>query len=247
MTVGNDSGSFAAAGTTGQDTSSSPGAKEQAKQAAGTAADESQHVAGVAASEAQKVASEAKSQVQNLLGDATSQVEDQSRTQRDRLVGTLRTFTDDLDQMADGQGGIAADLVHEVADRARSLTSSLDGREPRELLDDVRRFARRKPGTFLLGALAAGVVAGRVTRGAKAPQSSSPSGASQGLGTGYPAPAVPATGAPAPVTAGSADTTFRPPAPRGVAGPVDPLDDPLASDPLASDPYAVDPANARRP
>ena len=143
-------------------------AKDQAQQAAGTAADESKHVVGVAADEAQKVASEAKSQVNNLMSEATSQVADQTRTQRDRIVETLRTFGDDLDKMAtQGEGGMAADLVREGASRARELSSQLDGREPRELLDEVRSFARRRPGTFLLGALAAGVVAGRLTRGAK--------------------------------------------------------------------------------
>ena len=102
------------------------------------------------------------------MSEATSQVEDQSRTQRDRIVETLRTFGDDLDKMAtQSDGGMAADLAREGASRARELSSQLDGREPRDLLDDVRSFARRKPGTFLLGALAAGVVAGRLTRGAK--------------------------------------------------------------------------------
>ena len=143
-------------------------AKDQAQQAAGTAADEGKHVAGVARDEAQKVASEAKSQVSNLVSEATSQVEDQSRTQRDRIVETLRTFGDDLEKMASqSDGGMAAGLAREAASRARSLSSQLDGREPRALLDDARSFARRKPGTFLLGALAAGVVAGRLTRGAK--------------------------------------------------------------------------------
>ena len=104
----------------------------------------------------------------NLVSEATSQVADQTRTQRDRIVETLRTFGDDLDKMAtQSEGGMAADLAREGASRARTLSSQLDGREPRDLLDEVRSFARRKPGTFLLGALAAGVVAGRLTRGAK--------------------------------------------------------------------------------
>jgi len=145
------------------------GAKEQAQQAAGTAADETKHVAGVAQDEARRVASEATSQVQDLVGQATSALDEQSRTQRDRLVGTLRSFGDDLEKMASqGEGGLAADVAHQAADRAHALSSRLDGREPRDLLDDVRSFARRRPGTFLLGALAAGVVAGRLTRGAKA-------------------------------------------------------------------------------
>ena len=149
------------------DTGSGSG-KEQAKQAAGVAADQGKQVAGTAQDEAKRVASEARSQARGLIDQATSQVEDQSRTQRDRLVGVLRSVGDDLDNMAShSDGGTASDLVREVADRAKELSSRLDGREPRELLEDVRGFARRRPGTFLLGALVAGVVAGRLTRGAK--------------------------------------------------------------------------------
>ena len=146
----------------------SSGAKEQAKQAAGTAADESKHVAGVAQGEAQKVASEAKSQVTQLVGQATSQVEDQSRTQLGRLAETLRSFGDDLEKMASQSDGPASGLAHEAAERVNGVSSHLEGREPRELLEDLRSFARRKPGVFLGGALVAGVVAGRLTRGAKA-------------------------------------------------------------------------------
>jgi hypothetical protein len=51
-----------------------------------------------------------------------------------------------------------------VSDRVRALGTYLEGREPGDLLGDARDFARRRPGTFLLGALAAGVVAGRMFR-----------------------------------------------------------------------------------
>ena len=126
--------------------------------------------------------------MQNLVSQATSQVDEQSRTQKNRLVETLRTVGDDLEKMAaQSEGGMAANLAREVADRSRSLSSTLDSREPRELLDEVRAFARRKPGTFLLGALVAGVVAGRVTRGAKDAQSGS-AGYGQATGPSYRAP-----------------------------------------------------------
>ena len=171
MTVDPSYNTPPAAGSLGEDHASTS-AKDQAQQAAGTAADESGRVAGVARDEAQRVASEAQSQVSQLLSQATEQVEDQSRAQRDRLIDTLRSLGDDLDKMAtQGDGGIASDLVRQGADRVRTISSRLDGREPRELLEDVRGFARRKPGTFLLGALAAGVVVGRLTRGAKDAQS----------------------------------------------------------------------------
>jgi hypothetical protein len=105
-----------------------------------------------------------------LLEEARTQVEEQGRSQRDRLVSTLSTFSDDLDSMSQqgsGSEGVAADVVRKVSEKSRELSRRLEGREPRELLADVRSFARRRPGAFLLGSLAAGMVAGRLLRGAK--------------------------------------------------------------------------------
>lgn len=150
-----------------QSSTQDSGVKDQAQNVAGTAADEGKHVAGTAKDEASKVASEAKSQVQTLLSEATSQVQDQSRAQKDRLAETVRTFSSDLESMAGQSSGLAAEVAQQVADKARSLSSHLEGREPTDLLEDVRGFARRRPGAFLLGALAAGMVAGRLTKGAK--------------------------------------------------------------------------------
>jgi hypothetical protein len=147
--------------------------KEQAQQTATTAADEGKHVAGVVGDEVQNVAGQAKDQARGLIDDAVGQIDEQSRTQRDRLVGTLQSVSSDLEGMASsGESGLAAEVVQQVAQRARSLSAHLDGREPSELLQDARQFARRRPGLFLLGALGAGVVVGRLARGAK--QTSSP-------------------------------------------------------------------------
>jgi hypothetical protein len=168
--TGPSSTSASTTSTSSTSTSSTSGSstKEQAQQTASTAADEGKHVAGVAQDQASRVASEARSQARDLLQQTGTQVEEQSKVQRDRLVDTLRSFGEDLEKMASSSdNGLAGELARSVADRARSLSSHLDGREPRDLLDDVRGFARRKPGTFLLGALAAGVVAGRLTRGAR--------------------------------------------------------------------------------
>jgi hypothetical protein len=54
-----------------------------------------------------------------------------------------------------------------VAGRTDSVASWLEAREPADLLDEVKSFARRSPGTFLAIAVGAGVLAGRLTRGAK--------------------------------------------------------------------------------
>jgi uncharacterized protein YjbJ (UPF0337 family) len=145
-----------------------------------SAAQESRRVAGVAQEEAGNVAAEAKDQMKNLVDQAKSEVSEQGRVQKDRLVQTLTTLGDDLDHMAEqsDRSGMATDLTRQAAGRVRDLGNRLDGREPSQILDDVRAFARRRPGAFLLGALAAGAVAGRITRGAKESQSSSGSQAS---------------------------------------------------------------------
>jgi hypothetical protein len=131
------------------------------------AKDQARHVAGVATEEARSVAGDVREQARGLLDETKNQVQDQSRNQRDRLVETLRTFSDDLEGMAEQRGGMASDAAREVANRARSLGQRLDGREPTELLDDLRSFARRRPGMFLAGSVIAGVVVGRILRGTR--------------------------------------------------------------------------------
>ena len=159
--------------TFGQPTDDMDGQDSKTEQAK----DQAKHVAGVATDEAKSVAGDVREQARGLLHETTSQVQDQSRTQRDRLVETLRTFSDDLDGMAEQSSGIASGAAREVANRARSFSQQLDGREPAELLDDLRSFARRRPGMFLAGAAIAGVVVGRVLRGTRdAAQGSTSSG-----------------------------------------------------------------------
>ena len=67
------------------------------------------------------------------------------------------------------QDGVATDLARQAADKARQAAGWLADRDPGSLLDEVRSFARRKPGTYLAIALGAGVLAGRLTRGLTAP------------------------------------------------------------------------------
>jgi len=88
---------------------------------------------------------------------------------------------------------MATDLAREVSDRVRTLGTHLENREPSQLLDDARDFARRRPGTFLLGALAAGVVAGRLFR-ATADGAAAASLADSGSTTGTPGTTYGSTG-----------------------------------------------------
>ena len=204
----------------GPDSSTDP--KERAQQVAGSAAQQSQHVAGVAQEHAKKITGEAKDQVKGLIDDASAQLDEQSRTQKSKLSKALRNFGEDLEHMsapesdsdhAGGDNGSAQALVQQAARQVIDLAGRLDSREPQELLDDVRRFAREKPGTFLLGALLAGVVVGRLSRGAKAVKDEDGDTAglrSEGPGTGVSTTQsdrpLPATGGPS-----GLDATSLPP------------------------------------
>ncbi|WP_207890905.1 hypothetical protein [Rhodococcus sp. Eu-32] len=142
-------------------------AAHQAGEVAGGAADAGKHVAGVAQEQAQQVAGEAKNQAKELLHQSKGELTEQASAQQKRLASGLRALGDELGTIAQSSDnpGVASDLVHQVADRAGSVASWLDDREPGHVLDEVTRFARRRPGAFLAIAAGAGLLAGRLGRG----------------------------------------------------------------------------------
>ncbi|MFT2692068.1 hypothetical protein [Clavibacter zhangzhiyongii] len=242
--AGTGSASTDSTGSSTKDT-----AKEQAASVAGDAKAGTQHVAGVTKDEASKVASEARSQAQDLLAQTRDQLREQTGVQQERAAGSLRTLSDELRDMGDKSEstGLASELVSQVAHRAGSAASYLEGRDPGTLLQDVTDFARRRPGLFVGLAVVAGVAAGRLTRSLtseaqdrkEAEQAPAAGASSTGTGTGtagtsagYVTPAVPTASAHAP-TELSADE------PIGV-GPYDaPATD--ASTPLYDQTRPVDP------
>lgn len=175
MSTNYGSGKSSGQSTSGQSTKDV--ARDQAGGVASSAGDKAGQVAETSKQQAAEVAGEAKAQARNLLGEARTQVTEQVDSQRDKLVDLIRSFGDELEQMVSGgggtQSGLATDLARQASERVRGVASALDGREPADLLQEVRSFATRRPGTFLLGTLLAGVVAGRATRGAKAAHSDS--------------------------------------------------------------------------
>ena len=124
-------------------------------------------VASTAASEASNVTAEARRQAKDLGHEFSDQAQQQAVLQKDKAASGLHSLGNELRSMAQGgQSGPVTDLTHQAADKVSDLATWLERRDPGSLLDEVRAYARRKPGTFLLGAAAAGVVVGRLTRGA---------------------------------------------------------------------------------
>jgi hypothetical protein len=150
-------------------------AVSEAKNVGQTAAEAGSQVASVATDQAKQVVNETSRQAKDLLDQGRTQVKEQVVSQQQKAGQSLSSLAQELRSLADGtsQGapGPARDLLQQGASQVENFASMLQNREPAQLLDDVRRFARRKPGLFLLGAAAAGVLAGRLTSGIKAAHS----------------------------------------------------------------------------
>jgi hypothetical protein len=133
-----------------------------------SATESGQRVAGTAVEQGKNVLDEGRQQASRLTQEVGQQVNEQTSLQKDKATSGLRSLGDELQGMAASstQSGVASDLAQQAGAKAHDLATWLDQRDPGSILDEVRGLARRKPGTFLLGALAAGVVAGRLTRGA---------------------------------------------------------------------------------
>ena len=149
-------------------------AKSEAGNVKDTAVGAASGVKDVAKSEASNVAQEAKYQARNLVDQTRSQLRDQASNQKSAVAEKLHGFASELGSMASkaDESGPMSDLVQDASRRVGEISHWLDNHEPTDLLDEVKRFARRRPVAFLAIAAAAGVVAGRVTRGAVAANTS---------------------------------------------------------------------------
>ena len=126
-----------------------------------------QRVADTASDQAAQLSREARVQARDLFGQAREQIGEQARATQKNATEGLRSLAGELHDMAEGgdRHGPASDLAEAAADRLGEMADWLGRREPGELVEEVRRLARRRPGAFLFGAAAAGVLAGRLTRG----------------------------------------------------------------------------------
>lgn len=154
----------------GQDQSKTEAAKNAAADVASGAREATASVAQTATDQVKDVASTTKSQARDLLGEGRSQLQEQARKTQSSAASSLGSLAQELRRMSDNSdsSSTAGELVRQASDRAQGLASWLQQREPGDALEEVRAFARRKPGLFLLGAALAGVAAGRLTRGAVA-------------------------------------------------------------------------------
>ena len=238
-----DPGTFPA-GTSPAGTSTAETARHEAAEVSRTAADSAQTVAETAKTEAANVAAEVKTNARDFLYRAKSGLTDQAGTQQQRAAEGLRSISSQLHSMASAsdQPGVASDFVRQAAERSSAVAGWLDRRDPGSLLDEVKSFARERPGTFLLLAAGAGVLAGRLSRNLSAGAPTTASGGTGARAGAYAAPInrTPDTGAavpPPPVQLPAPDVTTA-----GLTGTYPP--NPLADEGTESDSWPADPSLA---
>ncbi len=153
--------------------------KDQAANVAGTAGQAAHDVAGTAKDQASNVAAEVRTQARDLLGETRSQLRGQTEVQTQRLAQTVRSVAVELSGLASGQNdqpGPATDVVAALADRAHSVAGHLEGSSPEQLLEELRRFARKRTGLFLFAAGAAGFLTARLAKAASSNADDGPAG-----------------------------------------------------------------------
>jgi hypothetical protein len=160
----------AASGSTDQDHRGTTGvAAAEARGVATTAVEETKSVAGTAADEAKAVVQDATGQARYLADEARSRLRAELDDQSNRLAGTLGDVGRQLRSMsanADDPDSAVTRFAGQAADSVERFASRLEDGGVDRALDDVKRFARNQPTVFLLGALGAGFVVGRLLKAA---------------------------------------------------------------------------------
>jgi len=166
--------------------------------------------------------SDVAGQARNLLDQSRSQVRTEAQAQTEKLSQSLRQVGTQMHALANGrpeEAGPVADYARQAAESVSRYAESIQGKGLDGVLQDTQQFARRRPGTFLLGALVAGVVAGRLVRSAREMPSEQPSALSESTGASspsngtsqYPPPAAPlgAVGSPGALQASDAGGSWE--------------------------------------
>lgn len=190
-------GPGAPTGASGSITSTSQGsttetAKNEARGVAQEAGASASAVGQTAKDEATHVAREAQYQAKDLIHQSRQELMQQASAQQERAAQGLKSLHEELSSLASKSDnpGVGTDLVRQAAQRAGALADYLGQRDPGSLLNEVKSYARRKPGAFLALAAGAGLLAGRLTRSLAAGASND--GASQQGVSGTSSEAYPA-------------------------------------------------------
>lgn len=212
-------------------------AKDQASEVVGTAKQQAAGVAQAAGEQVRTVADDARHQARQLVDNSRQQLHEQATQQTERAASSLRTLGQQLQRMASGQpveAGPAQDFARQAGEVVQRFADSLQSKQPEELLTDVKRFARQRPGMFLAGALGAGFLAGRLMRTVDTESIKDAAKEGMGMSTGDELVSGPGAVGAGPMstmpTGGTTPADLIDPAPAGI------IDRPARTEPLRATP-----------
>jgi hypothetical protein len=142
-------------------------AKAESAEVAETAKQAGKDVMTEVSEQTSAVARTAKDQFDQLATQTRQELKAQSEQRGEQLAARLQTWAGQMKALAEGRVEEAGELRALMGDAQRKLesyASSLRERGPDGVLQDVRRFARRRPGMFLLAAGVTGFAIGRIVK-----------------------------------------------------------------------------------
>jgi hypothetical protein len=152
------------------------------EQTAQTARAEAGAVTQTVREETKNVAQEAQQQAASALRKVQYDVRGRANEEATKFAESLHDTSRKLTSMAEAAGdeSIASSVAHEGAKATERLASRLEDGGLDSVMADVRTWARRRPGAFLLGVATAGFVAGRLVRNMSAEGQPTPQGSDNG-------------------------------------------------------------------
>ncbi|MGI5229635.1 hypothetical protein [Actinoallomurus sp. CA-142502] len=179
--------------------------QHEAAQTAEHARSATAEVAETAGEQARQVPREAGERARHVVDDARQRLSGELDSRTGRAAGGLRQWADELDRMAESgaDGSPVRTAVTRLSQGGRQAAGYLDEHGVAGVAERVGEFARRRPGTFLIGAAVTGFLAGRLAKATASAGSAedsaetpgrSPSSPAASLSPDTPAPPVPAVG-----------------------------------------------------
>jgi len=165
-------------GSTYAEPSASPTAQDRAAAVTDQATTEAANVKETAVQGAVEVKDQAREQLSGIAQQAKSEARTLTNEARDRLQaqadGTTQQVASSvadigkelrtLAERSDRPDGPATEVIRQLADRTERFAQRLESVGYRGVADDLTRYGRNHPGTFLLCAGAAGFLVGRMLR-----------------------------------------------------------------------------------
>jgi hypothetical protein len=142
-------------------------AADKAGQVSQQAGQQAKAVAGTAVEQARQVGGEAAARAGDLLGQTKDQARRQAETQTQQAAESLGRLRDQGRALAAGrpeEAGALPEVAGQLVARLDQVVERMGSGGFDGMVNDVQRFARRRPALFLLGAAALGLAVGRLIR-----------------------------------------------------------------------------------